>query len=58
MICWTKGYLLKKWNSTACAYEIRNSDGRDYLIMDWKSGDYRWGGMDTDYYVFQKVDCH
>lgn len=57
MICWTKGYMLKKWNSTACAYEIRNSDGRDYLIMEWKSGDYRWGGMDTDYYVFQKVDC-
>lgn len=57
MICWAKGYMLKKWNSTACAYEIRNSDGRDYLIMEWKSGDYRWGGMDTDYYVFQKVDC-
>ena len=32
-------------------------DGRDYLIMEWKSGDYRWGGTDTDYYIFQKVDC-
>ena len=21
-------------------------------IVEWKSGDYRWGGMDTDYYVF------
>ncbi|MBQ7981418.1 MAG: MerR family DNA-binding protein, partial [Oscillospiraceae bacterium] len=51
-ICWTKGFMLKKWNSTACAYEIRKADGKDYLIAEWKSGDYRWGGMDTDYYVF------
>ena len=52
MQVWTKGYVLRKWNSTACAYEIRHADGREYLIMEWKSGDYRWGGYDTDYYVF------
>lgn len=49
---WTKGYLLRKWNSCACAYEIRTVDDREYLIMEWKSGDYRWGGFPTDYYVF------
>lgn len=54
-ICRTKGYMLKKWNHTACAYEIRNIDDTDYLIMEWKSGDYRWGGMDTDYYVFMRT---
>lgn len=52
---WTKGYLLRKWNSTACKYEIRNINGTDYLIIEWKSGDYRWGGFDTDYYVFTRV---
>lgn len=52
MQTWTKGYVLRKWNSTACAYEIRRAEGREYLIMEWKSGDYRWGGYDTDYYVF------
>lgn len=49
---WTKGYVLKHYNHTACAYEIVTIDGMDYMIIEWKSGDYRWGGFDTDYYVF------
>lgn len=51
---WTKGYVLRKWNSTACAYEIQRREGKDYLIMEWKSGDYLWGNMETDYYVFTR----
>lgn len=54
MQVWTKGYVLRKWNSTACAYEIRRENGMDFLIIEWKSGDYRWGGFNTDYYVFVK----
>jgi len=49
---WTKGYVLKHYNHTACAYEIVTVDNVDYMIVEWKSGDYRWGGYDTDYYVF------
>lgn len=49
---WTKGFVLRKWNSTACAYEIKRSGEKEFLIMEWKSGDYRWGGCDTNYYVF------
>lgn len=49
---WTKGYVLKHYNCTACAYEIVTVDDMDYMIIEWKSGDYRWGGYDTDYYVF------
>lgn len=49
---WTKGYVLKHYNHTACAYEIVTVDDRDYMIIEWKSGDYRWGGYDTNYYVF------
>ena len=49
---WTKRYLLRKFNDSACEYEIRTVDGVDYLIVEWKSGDYRWGGFDTNYYVF------
>lgn len=49
---WTKGYVLKYYNHTACAYEIVSAEGKDYMIIEWKSGDYRWGGYDTDYYVF------
>lgn len=51
MQVWTKGYVLRKWNNTACAYEIRKENNREYLIVEWKSGDYRWGGYETDYYV-------
>ena len=52
---WTKGYVLRKWNSSACAYEIQQHDGKEYLIMEWKSGDYRWGNMETGYYVFVRA---
>lgn len=35
---WTNGYVLRKWNNCACAYEIRTVEGKDYLIIEWKSG--------------------
>lgn len=49
---WTRGCVLRKWNSTACAYELKSICDTEYLFIEWKSGDYRWGGFDTDYYVF------
>ena len=52
---WTNGLVLRKWNSTACAYEIRNIRDTEYLFIEWKSGDYRWGGFDTNYYVFTRA---
>ena len=52
---WTKGYVLRKWNSTACAYKIKVINGAEYLFIEWKSGDYRWGGFDTDHYVFERI---
>lgn len=51
---WTKGYILRKSDSTACAYEIERVDGKEYLIIEWKSGDYVWGGCEPNYYVFIK----
>ncbi len=53
-VMWTKNYLLRKWNWSACEYEIRELDGALYMIIEWKSGDYRYGGFDTNYYVFVK----
>lgn len=55
MQTWTNGYLLRKWNGCACAYEIQVIDGKEYLIIEWKSGDYRWGGRETSYYVFVRA---
>ena len=54
-LSWTKNYLLRKWNWSACEYEIRKIDGTEYMIIEWKSGDYRFGGFDTNYYVFVRA---
>ena len=52
---WTKGYWLRKWNHNACAYEIKQFEGREYLIIEWKSGDYRFGGEESSYYVMVRA---
>ncbi len=54
-VTWTKDYLLRKWNWSACEYEIRTVNEEDYLIIEWKSGDYRYGGYETNYYVFTRA---
>lgn len=51
---WTRGFLLRHWTKSACAYEIREIEGREYLFVEWKSGDYMYGGIDTNYYVFER----
>lgn len=51
---WTKGYVLNKFDKTACAYEIERSGESEYLIIEWKSGDYVWGGYDPNFYVFTR----
>lgn len=52
---WIDGFVLRKWNHTACAYEIKHISGTEYLFIEWKSGDYRWGGFDTDFYVLTRM---
>ncbi len=54
-VVWTENYLLRKWNRSACEYEIRTLKGVSYMIIEWKSGDYRYGGFDTNYYVFVRA---
>lgn len=51
---WTKGCILRKFNETACAYELRCENNKEFLIIEWKSGDYCWGGLEPSYYVFTR----
>lgn len=51
---WTKGFVLYKDDLTACAYEFRTIDGKEYMFLEWKSGDYIWGGWEPNYYVFAR----
>lgn len=55
MQTWTKGYVLRKYNQTACAYRICEIDDKEYLFIEWKSGDYIYGGLEPQYYVFTRV---
>lgn len=52
---WTCGFWLRKWNNCACAYEIKVFDGKEYLIIEWKSGDYRFGGCESSHYVMVRA---
>ncbi len=52
-IKWTKDFILT--SQTASNYIIQEIDGVEYLIMDWKSGDYIFGGEIFGCYVFKKV---
>ncbi len=53
---WTKGYLINKPSSTASAYKLTGLAGKEYLFIEWKSGDYTFGGMEPGFYVFER-DC-
>lgn len=63
---WDTGHLLKaKWTkgtalittgdgTFAPAYEIRTINGKEYLFIQWKNGDYVWGKRNPCYYVFSR----
>ncbi len=51
---WTKGLVLNRREKTASAYEIKVIDGREYLLKEWKSGDYSFGGGMVYWYVFMR----
>lgn len=54
-ICWTKNNIISKNDSTSSNYIIKQIENETYLIMDWKSGDYIYGGKIYGCYVFKKV---
>ena len=50
---YTKGIVINEADKLACGYELRELDGKEYLILEWKSGDYVFGGRIT-WYVFER----
>lgn len=52
---WTKNFIISQKQSLASNYIIKSIDGEKYLIMDWKSGDYVFGGEIFGCYVFKKI---
>ncbi len=52
---WTKGFVLDKANKTASNYVIKTFGEKEHLFIEWKSGDYTYGGRQPYWYVFTKA---
>ena len=52
---WTKGSVINLHRTTVATYEIRVINGTEYLFMEWKMGNYIYGGMEPDFYVFVRA---
>ncbi len=56
MLRYTKGFVLNDKEMTAEEYQIRSINGKDYLFVQHKSGDYFYGGLMPHWYVFERKD--
>lgn len=56
MLRYTKGFVLNDKEMTAEEYQIKSIDGKDFLFVQHKSGDYFYGGMTPHWYVFERKD--
>jgi len=56
MLRYTKGYVLNDKEMTAEEYQVKSIDGKDFLFVQHKSGDYFYGGIAPHWYVFERND--
>lgn len=54
-LTWTNGLILDKNDKIASKYEIKELKGDTYLFYELKNGNYKFGGMQPEYYVLKKV---
>jgi predicted Ser/Thr protein kinase len=52
---WTKGVVIHHGDKTASHYEIREINGKSYMFLEWKSGDFTISGMKPCYHVLRKT---
>ena len=51
---WVNGYVICEPRITASKYVIETLEGTEYLFVQWKSGDYSYGGEQPFWYVFRR----
>ena len=49
----TGGHIIHR--TTVAVYEIKAINGTEYLFMEWKMGNYIYGGKEPDFYVFVRA---
>lgn len=57
MLRYTKGFVLDDKEMTAEEYQIKSINGKDFLFVQHKSGDYFYGGKTPHWYVFERKDA-
>lgn len=55
---WTKGQFYNEGDRSLSAYEIREIQGRPYLIVAWMNGDVLFRGEKPSHYVFERDDAY
>lgn len=49
---WTKGALIDERRATVSHYFFEERNGKEYLFIEWKTGNYVYGGFPPSFYVF------
>lgn len=53
---YTNGYIINLClDNTLCKYKTKTIEGKTYMFVEWKSGDYVYGNMIKGYYVLEKI---
>ncbi len=52
---WSTGNVICVPRSTVSMYVLRKYGDVDYLFIQWKSGDYSYGGEEPRWYVFKRL---
>lgn len=55
-INWSKDVVINKNIDTVSEYTIKQIDDQTIMFVEWKSGDYSFGGKVHGYYVLKKVN--
>ena len=51
---WTEGALIDTQHTTVQHYTFETCNGKEYLFLEWKTGNYVYGGFPPSYYVFTR----
>lgn len=53
---WTKGKVLDLKKQVVSNYSFKTINNKQYMFLEWKMGNYVYGELSAEYYVFVKED--
>lgn len=55
--CWVTGNVICVPRKTVSMYKIKKVGEEEYIFIQWKSGDYSYGGEEPYWYVFKREEA-